>query len=292
MKNIIKTILIIVCLFLLSSCNNKVSTESKNTETTQNTNQSYKNTKEDEKQNNEKIIYEILGKSNKLTEKEKTSTKKWMEDIIRIAKENPNYVFVNGDTAKKQVALTFDDGPDGKVTPKILEILKKNNVKGNFFFVGENVIRYPSIVKKAYEEGNLVLNHSYTHPDFKKENNDVIKNQIIRTENEIFKIIGKKPAIIRPPYGDIDERVLSNIIQTDNNVAVWSIDTLDWSQKERDNIIKNVVDNLRPGDIILMHSNGDKSETAAALPQIILGIKEKGYEIVTLDKLLEIKPYK
>lgn len=292
MKNIIKTILIIVCLFLLSSCNNKVSTESKNTETTQNTNQSYKNTKEDEKQNNEKIIYEILGKSNKLTEKEKASTKKWMEDIIRIAKENPNYVFVNGDTAKKQVALTFDDGPDGKVTPKILEILKKNNVKGNFFFVGENVIRYPSIVKKAYEEGNLVLNHSYTHPDFKKENNDVIKNQIIRTENEIFKIIGKKPAIIRPPYGDIDERVLSNIIQTDNNVAVWSIDTLDWSQKERDNIIKNVVDNLRPGDIILMHSNGDKSETAAALPQIILGIKEKGYEIVTLDKLLEIKPYK
>lgn len=246
MKNIINKILIITCLFLLSSCNNKINTESKNSSTNQNTNQSTKNTLQNEKQNNEKIIYEILGKSNKLTEKEKASAKKWMEDIIRVARENPDYVFVNGDTAKKQVALTFDDGPDGRITPKVLEILKQNNVKGNFFFIGENVVKYPSVVKKAYQQGNLVLNHSYNHPDFKKENNDTVKNQILRTENEIFKIIEKKPAIIRPPYGDI----------------------------------------------ILMHSNGDKSETAAALPKIISGIKEKGYEIVTLDKLLDIKAYK
>ena len=292
MKNIINKILIITCLFLLSSCNNKISTESKNSSTIQNTNQSTKSTSQNDKQNNEKIIYEILGKSNKLTEKEKASAKKWMEDIIRVARKNPDYVFVNGDTAKKQVALTFDDGPDGRITPKVLEILKQNNVKGNFFFIGENVVKYPSVVKKAYQQGNLVLNHSYNHPDFKKENNDTVKNQILRTENEIFKIIGKKPAIIRPPYGDIDERIVKDILQTDNKVVIWSIDTLDWSQKERDNIIKNVLDNLRPGDIILMHSNGDKSETAAALPKIRSGIKEKGYEIVTLDKLLDIKAYK
>lgn len=292
MKNIINKILIITCLFLLSSCNNKINTESKNSSTNQNTNQSTKNTLQNEKQNNEKIIYEILGKSNKLTEKEKASAKKWMEDIIRIARENPDYVFVNGDTAKKQVSLTFDDGPDGRITPKILEILKQNNVKGNFFFTGENVVKYPSVVKKTYQEGNLVLNHSYNHLDFKKENNDTVKNQILRTENEIFKIIGKKPAIMRPPYGDIDERIVKDILQTGNKAVIWSIDTLDWSQKERDNIIKNVLDNLRPGDIILMHSNSDKSETAAALPKIISGIKEKGYEIVTLDKLLDIKAYK
>ena len=215
-----------------------------------------------------------------------------MEDIIKVAKQYPNDVFLNGDTHKKQVALTFDDGPDGKITPKILDILKQNNVKGNFFFIGENVAKFPKVVKRADKEGNLVLNHSYNHPDFKKENNEEIKNQILKTENVIYKIIGKKPAIIRPPYGDVDGRIVSTILQTDDKIAIWSIDTLDWSQKEKDNIVKNVLDNLRPGDIILMHSNGDKAATAEALPIIIKGIKEKGYEIVTLDKMLNIKAYR
>lgn len=280
----IKIGLVLICFLFVTSCSNiNYNKDAEKTDSKQNTEQNVKK---------EKIIYEIKGKSNKLTEKEKEAQKKWMEDIIKVAKQNPNDVFVNGDSNKKEVALTFDDGPDGKVTPKILDILKENNVKGNFFFLGENAARFPSVVRRADKEENLVLNHSYNHPDFKKENNDEIKNQILKTEDIIYKIIGKKPAILRPPYGDVDQVIVNSILTTNNKIAIWSIDTLDWSQKEKDNIVRNVLDNLRPGDIILMHSNGDKSMTAEALPEIIKGIKEKGYEIVTLDKMLNIKAYK
>jgi Predicted xylanase/chitin deacetylase len=251
-----------------------------------------KNTEDEQNANTEKVIYDIKGSSKNLTEKEKSAQKKWMEDIIKVAKQYPNDAFVNGDINKKNVALTFDDGPDGRITAKILDILKQNNVKGNFFFIGENVSKFPGVVRRADKEGNLILNHSYDHPDFKQKNNEEIKNQILKTENIIYKTIGKKPAIIRPPYGDVDERVVSSILQTGDKITIWSIDTLDWSQKEKDNIVKNVLDNLRPGDIVLMHSNGDKAATAEALPIIIKGIKEKGYEIVTLDKMLNIKAYK
>lgn len=280
----IKIGLVLICFLFVTSCSNiNYNRNAEKTDSKQNTEQNVKK---------EKVIYEIKGKSNKLTEKEKEAQKKWVEDIIKVAKQNPNDVFVNGDTNKKEIALTFDDGPDGKVTPKILDILKQNNVKGNFFFLGENASRFPSVVRRTYKEENLVLNHSYNHPDFKKENNDEIKNQILKTEDIIYKIIGKKPAILRPPYGDVDQLIVNSILETNNKIAIWSIDTLDWSQKEKDNIVRNVLDNLRPGDIILMHSNSDKYMTAEALPEIIKGIKEKGYEIVTLDKMLNIKAYK
>lgn len=252
------------------------------------------NSNQNEKQNTntEKVIYDIKGSSKNLTEKEKLAQKKWKEDIIKVARQYDSDVFVNGDTNKKNVALTFDDGPDGKITPKILDILKQNNVKASFFFIGENASNFPQVVRRADKEGNLILNHSYDHPDFEKKSSEEIKNQILKTENVIYKIIGKKPAIVRPPYGDVDERVVNSILKTDDKIIIWSIDTLDWSQKEKDNIVKNVLDNLRPGDILLMHSNGDKAATAEALPDVIKGIRERGYEIVTLDKMLNIKAYK
>lgn len=291
--NIINIAVVIVCVLFITSCG-KID-YNKNTEVAnskQDTEQNNKNIEDKQSINREKIIYEIKGNSKNLTEKEKASYKKWMEDIIKVAKQHPNDVFVNGDTNKKNVALTFDDGPDERITPKILDILKQNNVKGNFFFIGENVSKFPKVVKRADKEGNLILNHSYDHPDFKQKNNETIKSEILKTENLIYKTIGKKPAIMRPPYGDVDERIVSSILQTGDKITIWSIDTLDWSQKEKDNIVKNVLDNLRPGDIVLMHSNGDKGATAEALPIIIKGIKDKGYEIVTLDKMLNIKAYK
>lgn len=285
--------IILICSLLFISCNKgSYNKDTKITNNNHSEKHNIENTQDKQNINVEKVIYEIKGSSKNLTEKEKSAQKKWKEDIVKVAKQYPNDVFVNGDTYKNSIALTFDDGPDGKITPKILDILKQNNVKANFFFIGENVSRFPGVVRRADKEGNLVLNHSYDHPDFKKQNNEETKNEILKTENIIYKIIGKRPAIIRPPYGDVDERVVSSILETGDKITIWSIDTLDWSQKEKDNIIKNVLDNLRPGDILLMHSNGDKSATAEALPSIIKGVKERGYGIVTLDKMLNIKAYK
>lgn len=238
------------------------------------------------------IVYDILGKSNKLGPKTWKNMQDWRTSIVQVAKANPDMVFINGQPEEKICALTFDDGPDDVIMPKILDVLKKNNVNASFFLIGNKVKRLSSVVKAASDDGNLVLSHSYSHPELSKLTKEDIKKQIELTENSIYEVTGKRPKIIRPPYGDLNDTVISAAKDEGYKMVIWSIDTLDWSQKEKSNIIKNVEDNIRPGEIILMHCDGDKEATLAALPQIIKDLKGKGYKFVTLDKLLKIDAYK
>ncbi|HEX3030597.1 MAG TPA: polysaccharide deacetylase family protein, partial [Clostridia bacterium] len=160
------------------------------------------------------------------------------------------------------------------------------------FFIGNRLDRFPSFVKRAYNEGNLVLCHGWDHTDLIKLSADQIKKQIESSQNKFSQLIGKKPLIIHPPYGDVNGKVLSAAADENCKLVIWSIDTLDWSQKEPSHIIKNVIDNVRPGEIILMHSNEDKKATAEALPGIIKGLQEKGYEFVTVAEMLGVDAYK
>lgn len=98
--------------------------------------------------------------------------------------------------------------------------------------------------------------------------------------------------MIRPPFGTVNENIIQEAEKNNVVIILWSIDTLDWSQKESANIAQNVLGNVRPGDIILMHSDEDKQATAEALPTIIKGLQEKGYDIVGLDELLQLNAYK
>lgn len=235
---------------------------------------------------------DILGKSKNLTSKQQESMDKWRTEIVEMAGKNEGKLYINGPSGSKQVALTFDDGPDGKVTPEILDILKSRNVSASFFFIGNNAKKYPDVVKRSYSEGNLVLNHSMDHPDFMKLTPEQMMQEVTGTEDTIYDIIGKRPAIIRPPYGSVSQEEVDLLNNSGRKVVIWSIDTLDWSQKDSSNITKNVLDKARNGDIILMHSNGDKQATAEALPEIIDGLKAKGFTIETLDKLLGIDAYR
>jgi peptidoglycan/xylan/chitin deacetylase (PgdA/CDA1 family) len=235
---------------------------------------------------------EILGKSKNLTAKQQDSMDKWRTDIVDLAGKNEGKIFINGASDSKQVALTFDDGPDGSVTPEILDILKSRNVNASFFFIGNNVNQYPEVVRRAYSEGNLVLNHSMGHHEFTRLTHEQMMKEVTDNEDTIYSIIGKRPAIIRPPYGSVSQEELDLLNSSGCKVVIWSIDTLDWSQMESSNIERNVLDNVRNGDIILMHSNSDKQATAEALPDIIDGLQAKGYTIVTLDKLLGVEAYR
>lgn len=258
------------------------------------------NSKEQESQETNKpddsasaiVIYNILGASNKLTQKEKLAMDKWRNDTVEFAKKNTGAMFVNGSANRKVVALTFDDGPDADITPKILDVLKQNNTKASFFFIGEKVIENKDVVKRAYADGNLVLSHSFNHPDLSTKSESVIDKQMKDADTAIYNVIGKKPALMRPPYGNTNDLILKVAARNNLKIVIWSIDTLDWSQKEKANITKNVLDNVRPGEIILMHSNEDKKTTLEALPDIINGLKDKGYSIVTLSELLGVNAYK
>lgn len=237
-------------------------------------------------------VYDILGTSKNLSDLDRTSMTKWREDMKMLAQKNQQSLYLNGFKGGKKVALTFDDGPDNAITSEIATILKENGVKGTFFFIGDQVKKHSKTAKTISDEGNLVLSHSFNHIQLSKLTEDKIKEQIVKGEEEIYKATGKKTAMIRPPYGDVNEKVLKVAKDQGYKVILWSIDTLDWSQKEKTNIIDNAVSNLRDGEIILMHSNSDKKETAKALPELIKKIKSKGYSIVTLDQIIKEKAYK
>ncbi|MGE5405736.1 MAG: polysaccharide deacetylase family protein [Candidatus Saccharibacteria bacterium] len=239
-----------------------------------------------------KTVLPILGNSNKLTAKQWKAMLVWRNDSDQTARVNQGRVYVNGPTASKQVCLTFDDGPDLINTPKILDVLKQYDVHGNFFFKGNRVRKYADVVKRADNEGNLVLSHAYSHQELNKMNAHDIDKEIWATDQAFKEIIGKSPALIRPPFGSINNDVITECSDNGERIILWSIDTLDWSQMERNNIAANVLNNVRPGDIILMHSDEDKGETTAALPAIIEGLQSQGYSIVTLDAMLGMPGYK
>jgi peptidoglycan-N-acetylglucosamine deacetylase len=235
-------------------------------------------------------LLDIKGKSNQLSAVAWERMLEWREQIVNFSKGHDN-VFVNGPN-KKMVALTFDDGPDSAITSKVIDILEEYDVVGNFFFVGNHVKKYPEVVMKAFENGHLILNHSYSHIDLAQIGDEELQSEIEKTDAAIQSIIRKKPAMIRPPYGETDNQVVAITKEAGHTIVLWSIDTLDWSQKEASNIVKNVVDNVRNGDIILMHTTPEQSETQKALPIIIEELQSRNFEIVGLDTLLDVEPYK
>ncbi|MBZ9608301.1 polysaccharide deacetylase family protein [Clostridium estertheticum] len=238
------------------------------------------------------VIYDILGTSSRPTIYPDAAMTKWRKNVVNLAKKYPSDLYINGQNENKVVALTFDDGPDPVNTPKIIKVLRENNIQGTFFCIGKQIEACKSIIKEAYEDGNVISNHSWAHKDFATINAAEIRNEVTLTENEINKVIGKTPALIRVPYGDTNDAVQNSLTTLNYKNIIWSTDTLDWEQCEVDNIVKNVVENVRPGEIILMHCNEDKKVTTEALPQIISKLKEMGYSFVTVDKLLEISAYK
>ncbi|MGM0838697.1 MAG: polysaccharide deacetylase family protein [Bacillota bacterium] len=233
---------------------------------------------------------DIKGTSNQLSAKAWQDMQKWRKDIVSFSRDH-EHIYINGPN-KKKVALTFDDGPDASVTPAILDILKQYNVKGSFFYLGSEVERFPDIVKRTYSEGHLVLSHSYHHVDLTTLPEGKMKLELEMAGKAVKEVIGREPAILRTPYGETNGLVADIAKEDGYSIVLWSIDTLDWSQKESENIVKNVLENVRNGDIILMHSDSEKKETAEALSKMIEELQERNFEIVNLENLLSIKAYK
>lgn len=240
----------------------------------------------DNNEQEQKEIYEIKGVSNRLSSNAWARLQSWRENIVELARLEPELIIINGSTSEKLVALTFDDGPDSRVTPMVISILNEYNVKGSFFFTGINMKALPNIVKRAHSDGHLVLPHSYNHANFTDKTYDFIYGDFQKTNDIIESIIGYVPRLMRPPYGVVNERVIQVAKAHNQNLVIWSTDTLDWSQREKDNIVRNVLDNVRPGEIVLMHSIGSNMSTVEALPEIIEGLLAKGFRIVTLYELL------
>lgn len=240
--------------------------------------------------NDTDYLLDIKGESPHLSKKSWNSMMNWRKEILEFSKTQ-EHVYLNGPN-EKRVALTFDDGPDNKITPAIINVLEKYHVKGNFFFLGNQAEKNPDVVKKAHEKGNLVLSHTYSHVELTKLGYEDIRKEITKTNDVIQAIIGKVPALLRTPYGSTNQKVVDVVEEEGNSVILWSIDSLDWAQNDPSIIENNVVTNIRNGDIVLMHSDSDESDTLEALPLIIEALQKQGFEIVDLATLLGVKAYK
>jgi polysaccharide deacetylase family sporulation protein PdaB len=204
----------------------------------------------------------------------------------------PNLVFRHGAHNKKLVALSFDDGPDVHYTTKILNILKQNNIKATFFIIGKRAKAHPKMVKLISDEGHVIGNHTWDHPDIKKIDINKLKNEVQRTGNLIHSIVGYKPHLFRPPYGDANANDIKELGKLGYKIIDWTVDTRDWAGTSPDKILNNVKKEVRPGAIVLEHCAGGKGEkldnTVAALPKIIAYLKHKDYRFVTVPQLLHI----
>ncbi|NEP05382.1 MULTISPECIES: polysaccharide deacetylase family protein [Okeania] len=192
---------------------------------------------------------------------------------------------------QKVISLTFDDGPWNKTTEQILDILKKHNIRATFFVVGQHLNVRQEIGKKIVEEGHVIANHTWNHPSKKsKMSPDLIKSEIGRTADLIYKITGRTTNLFRPPGGVLVNGLADYAKERKHTVVLWSADSVDWYYRSAKEITKKVLNKASNGGIVLLHDGGGpRGHVVEALPNIIAGLKKQGYEFVTIPELLTIK---
>src|SRR5204863_3542165 len=203
-------------------------------------------------------------------------------------------LYHQGAGGEHQVAITFDDGPDPRWTPKILDILKAANVKAAFFLVGVNAERYPGLVRRIVAEGHEIGNHTYYHPNLALCWPEHIRVELNATQLLIETITGRSTTLFRPPYAadtspsKITELIPLQLAQDLGYLVVLeNIDPQDWARPGTDVILQRVKQQRRDGSIILLHdAGGDREQTVEALPRILDYLKTRGDSIVSISTLL------
>lgn len=194
------------------------------------------------------------------------------------------------ETEKKQIAISFDAAWGADDTDNLIEILNKYNVKATFFVVGDWVEKYPDEVKKLFDNGHSVQNHSDSHPYMSKISTEQQIAQLKNCNEKIAKITGETPTLFRCPYGDYNNKVIETVESLDMKAIQWSVDSLDWQESATpESIIKRITEKAENGSIILCHN--DAEYTPEALPTVLETLQSKGYEFVLIKDLIYKENY-
>ncbi len=201
--------------------------------------------------------------------------------------------------ATKKIAISFDDGPDPQWTPKILDILKEKNAPAVFFVIGDPANRRPDILRREYAEGHEIGNHTFTHPKFDEISHTQIRWELNLTQRLIESTLGVKSILFRPPYGidhqpEYAEEVAQLPLAQEMGYLIVGqrIDPDDWSLRggkpiPAKEIVDSVLRQAGNGNVILLHDGGgDRTQTVAALPQIIDALRAQGYQLVSVSDLI------
>ncbi len=200
-------------------------------------------------------------------------------------------VFARHGPPQKQIALTFDDGPDDRYTPQILRVLAQEHVRATFFVLGVHARIYPGMVRRIVHDGHALGNHSYNHANLLTLTPQQVRWEVDKTEDILYRLTGTRTVWFRPPYGNVNAGVLRQMNQLGYRVVNWSVDSADWRSLPARRVLANVLSAAGPGAIVLQHCSGNSHEvldgTVGALPAIIHALRARGYQLVTVPQLLE-----
>jgi len=192
-----------------------------------------------------------------------------------------NFVHVDGPF----IALTFDDGPEQKLTPKLLDLLAAHGIKVTFFVIGQNVTEHPDIVARAAREGHEIGNHSWSHPNLGKMSDEAVRRQLRQTDDAIKEATGQRPTLMRPPYGSLSERQKRWIHdEFGYRIVLWDVDPLDWKRPGPSVVCHRIVAETRPGSIVLSHDI--HPGTIEAMHATLDQLEAKGFKFVTVSQLI------
>ncbi len=192
-----------------------------------------------------------------------------------------------GDSSKKEVYLTFDEGYENGYTSQILDVLKKHNVPACFFVTGPYLENETELIRRMTDEGHIVGNHTVNHPSMPSVKDETeLENELLDLERSYYSITGKPMKYMRPPKGEHSERTLAVAEALGYKSIFWSIAYMDWDLKQQKGtqyVMDSILDNLHSGAIILMHAVSP--DNAKALESVICEIRNRGYEFKSLDSL-------
>ncbi|WP_052272973.1 polysaccharide deacetylase family protein [Flavihumibacter solisilvae] len=196
----------------------------------------------------------------------------------------------SGDGKKKQIAISFDDGPVSPQTPELLDLLKSKQTPAAFFCIGNRIRGKEALIKRIHEEGHIIGNHTYSHSAWiDLSMTSAWKHELAATASEVQRVIGLRPRLFRPPYG-VTTPNLAGAVKQEGLVTVgWNVRSLDTVIKEDGKLYDRVMRSLQPGSIILFHDTAHA--TLRILPSVIDDARKQGYEIVRLDTLINEQPY-
>ena len=193
----------------------------------------------------------------------------------------------------KEIALTFDDGPNDPYTPKLLEVLARHDVRATFFLIGRYVRQRPDLVREIAKAGHEIGNHTFTHPLLTLESESEIRKQLSDCRAALQDAIGEHSNLFRPPFGGRRPAVLRIVREMGLEPVMWNVTGYDWNAPPAAQIEAKIARRIRGGDVILLHDGGhkqmgaDRSQTVLATDPLIARYKKAGYQFVTIPEMIK-----
>jgi peptidoglycan/xylan/chitin deacetylase (PgdA/CDA1 family) len=201
--------------------------------------------------------------------------------------------FVGLPRGAKEIALTYDDGPNDPCTFHLLDVLAKHDVRATFFMIGRYAEKHQDIAQQVVKAGHIVGNHTFTHPALALQSVAKIKSELEGCSRALDDAIGTHSNLFRPPFGSRRPVVLRIARELGLQSVMWNVTGYDWSAKSAENIEKNVARRVRGGDVLLLHDGGharfgtDRSFTVQATDRMIARYKSQGREFVTIPEMMK-----